>query len=189
MRADGAAQADGVEAELRERGAGGALLHQFQAVQAPARHSKRYTDAVRDFVDTAVYCWSLGATEESIRQLVTEENEDERSVTECAELVAIAWLTMEHAPSVKAENRRLTLSAASRKTAVEEHTADKWRGFVKMVLDGYYSRGIVWQEPSRLAAERELNPLAESESVHFLCERMRIIFWTLHRGCGVPAGF
>ena len=171
-----------VLSELRRLGVGEALLQRFRAVQQPARHDTRYTNALACFVDACIAAWSLGASEDSLHRFPPD-------ASDCADLVAVAWLTLEFAPSVKASNKRLTLSASARSTALSEDTRERWRGFVQLILDGYFSRGHVWQEPSRLAAERELNPHADAESIHTLSERMRVCFFTLNRGCGVPAGF
>lgn len=184
VRADGVT--DGpkrkpAEDALREEGMGMALLSRYRNLQEPAKRNTRYSEALAGFVDAAVIAYSLGATAEGVmKELegIGEGTEEERR--KCREMLAVSWLTIQVAPSVRQDCKRWTPSRA-----VGEEEESKWRGFVELIVDGYFTKGWVWYPLGRLYAERNLNPAAESEPAPVICERMRVVYQSLRQGCGM----
>ncbi|PNH06887.1 hypothetical protein TSOC_006682, partial [Tetrabaena socialis] len=140
----------------------------------PALANTLYSKAMEDFTASAVLAYECGHHEldvgEQLGRLPREELQrlEGFDPAECVALVCLVWITlMLSPPSVK---RWATVPAVSGPTLAQ------WRGFVAMIVDGYFERRMAWFPLDRLQLE-----LAAVQEL--VAERARVVYTTLEQVC------
>ncbi|KAG2423223.1 hypothetical protein HXX76_015480 [Chlamydomonas incerta] len=155
------------------------LARSYDRVQNPALSNVRYSIAVTDFTERAVLAYECGYTEADVAAALGRLAAAGRlaglqgfDAAECVSLVAVVWVTLALSPmSVK---RWATVAAVS------EPTLASWRGFVAMIVNGYFERRMAWYPLDRLQLELAAVQ-GRSMPQEVVAEHARIVFTTLEQ--------
>ncbi|KAG2427709.1 hypothetical protein HYH02_014540 [Chlamydomonas schloesseri] len=155
------------------------LARSYDRVQNPALSNVRYSIAVTDFIERAVLAYECGYAEADVAaalgrlaaagQLAGLQGFD---AGECVSLVAVVWVTLALSP--------LSVKRWATVAAVSEPTMSSWRGFVAMIVHGYFERRMAWYPLDRLALELSAVQ-GRSLPQEVVAEHARIVFTTLEK--------
>ncbi|GIL58474.1 hypothetical protein Vafri_13602 [Volvox africanus] len=127
------------------------LARRYYIVQNPALANQLYSKAVQEFTESAVLAYECGHNEADVDEQLGQLSEDDLrqlkdfDAAECLAMVCLVWITLMLSPqSVK----RWATTAA-----VSESTLTQWRGFVAMIVNGYFERRMAWFPLDRLQLE------------------------------------
>ncbi|KAG2483053.1 hypothetical protein HYH03_018082 [Edaphochlamys debaryana] len=154
-----------------------ALARAYADVQEPALANRTYTTAVEEFTQRAVEAYACGHNEADVQAALGVHAGELRGLkgfdeAEFAALVALVWVTLTLAPvSVR---RWATVSAVS------DSTLAQWKGFVAMIVEGYFFRRMAWFPLDRLALELAAVQ-GRSLPQELVAERARVVFTTLEQ--------
>ncbi|GLC65370.1 hypothetical protein PLESTF_000285900 [Pleodorina starrii] len=154
------------------------LARQYYFVQNPALANQLYSKAVEEFTESAVIAYECGHNEQDVDEQLGQLSEDDLKqlkgfdADECLAMVCLVWITLMLSPrSVK----RWAKSAA-----VSEATLTQWRGFVAMIVNGYFERRMAWFPLDRL--QLELSAVqGRSLPPELVAERARVVYTTLEQ--------
>ncbi|PNW87549.1 hypothetical protein CHLRE_02g141850v5 [Chlamydomonas reinhardtii] len=155
------------------------LARSYQRVQHPALSNVRYSIAVADFIEQAVLAYECGYAEPDVAAALGRLAAEGRlaglqdfDAAECVSLVAVVWVTLALSP--------MTVKRWATVAAVSEPTFASWRGFVAMIVNGYFERRMAWYPLDRL--QLELSAVqGRSLPQEVVAEHARIVFTTLEK--------
>ncbi|GLI61152.1 hypothetical protein VaNZ11_003436, partial [Volvox africanus] len=170
------------------------LARRYYIVQNPALANQLYSKAVQEFTEIAVLAYECGHNEADVDEQLGQLSEDDLrqfkgtppitcpsarpgprqdfDAAECLAMVCLVWITLMLSPqSVK----RWATTAA-----VSESTLTQWRGFVAMIVNGYFERRMAWFPLDRL--QLELSAVqGRSLAPELVAERARVVYTTLEQ--------
>ncbi|KXZ42760.1 hypothetical protein GPECTOR_120g427 [Gonium pectorale] len=154
------------------------LARRYYVVQNPALANQLYSKAVQEFTESAVLAYECGHNEQDVdEQLGLLPEEELRRLkgfdaAECLALVCLVWITLMLSPR--------TVRRWATASAVSEPTLKQWRGFVAMIVNGYFERRMAWFPIDRL--QLELSAVqGRSLPPDLVAERARIVYTTLEQ--------
>lgn len=153
------------------------LAKHFYEVQNPALSNRPYSLAVQDFTESAILAYECGYSEASLReQITTSQKSDENSLTidceDCLLCISIVWLTLMQSPS--------SVKRWASGAAVSDETLQSWKGFVAMIVNGYFEKRMAWFPIDRL--QLELSAVnGRTDSPDIVAERARLVYTTLEK--------
>ena len=190
------------------------LATAVHAVQAPARFSTRFADALRALADAGLEAYACGWTEGDVtRELVRAGSRDPGAPTDTeasVAYVALVWLTAEAAeaaaaaavagpppPSSSSSSVSLPapLSAPSSirrpaagrwasTAALSPATEAAWAGFVGLIVEANLRKGWVWFPLDRLSTELAASRGGSPPPPAAVAEWARVVYATLETLAG-----
>eukprot|EP00213_Chloropicon_mariensis_P003964 CAMPEP_0197479864 /NCGR_PEP_ID=MMETSP1309-20131121/36968_1 /TAXON_ID=464262 /ORGANISM="Genus nov. species nov., Strain RCC998" /LENGTH=146 /DNA_ID=CAMNT_0043021645 /DNA_START=187 /DNA_END=627 /DNA_ORIENTATION=+ len=139
------------------------MTRTFDTLQNPAVYNVRYSGALEEFVLTSILAYECGC---SMKVMSIEDNG-------CKEYVGLVWMTLERVPSAHGKRKRW-----SETDAVDHLFAERWKGFVQLICNAYFSKRMVWYPLDRLQLEMSIS-CGKSDPPELIAERARLIFTTL----------
>lgn len=152
------------------------LARCYYTMQHPALANTRYSKALEDFTQSAVLAYECGHAEgdldEQLGRLPPEDlsRMKDFNPAECLAMVCLVWVTLTLAPR--------TVRRWATGSAVSDATLARWRGFVGMIVTGYFEQRMAWFPLERLTLELSaVQDLALPPEL--VAERARVVFTVL----------
>eukprot|EP00899_Mesostigma_viride_P008139 jgi/Mesvir1/17326/Mv07720-RA.1 len=143
----------------------------FELVENPGSSGMSYDEAMKAFVRASILAYECGCSEDDLRTELglLKVPRDE----ECLRWTSLVWLAVILAP-------RATVFrwATSKPLPVDGATMAHWQGFVKLIVDAYFLKGMAWYPVRKLQME-QLVTEGRAEHPAVVSERMRLVFTTL----------
>ncbi|GIL81619.1 hypothetical protein Vretifemale_10630 [Volvox reticuliferus] len=154
------------------------LARRYYIVQNPALANQLYSKAVQEFTESAVLAYECGHNEADVDEQLGQLSEDDLrqlkdfDAAECLAMVCLVWITLMLSPQ--------SLKRWATTAAVSECTLTQWRGFVAMIVNGYFERRMAWFPLDRL--QLELSAVqGRSLPPELVAERARVVYTTLEQ--------
>ncbi|KAK9863315.1 hypothetical protein WJX84_001159 [Apatococcus fuscideae] len=148
------------------------IVEEFYAVQQPASYNIRYSEALKAFARSAILAYECGYSEDMMQQeLDGLDTHQGRDSTDCTVFLSLVWITIMLAPNKSI--RRWTQGAP-----VSDATLAAWRGFVSMIVDGWFEKRWAWYPINRLQMELSV-ATGRVEKPSVVAEMARIVYTTL----------
>ncbi|GAX78315.1 hypothetical protein CEUSTIGMA_g5757.t1 [Chlamydomonas eustigma] len=162
------------------------LVRLYFQMQCPALANKLYSDAIKDFTQQAILAYECGCNEADLcEQLQQSALTDKCGLShqrpaqaidmgQCLIAITLVWLTLMISPCNGSAKRWAT------GTAVSDLTVQRWKGFVSLIVDGYFDHRMAWYPLDRLGLE-VVASCGESETPDKIAEKARLVFTTLEQ--------
>lgn len=153
------------------------LAKHFYEVQHPALSNRPYSQAVQDFTDSAILAYECGYSESNLREQIQATEDVTKAANDldfddCVLCTSLVWVTLMIGPQ--------SVKRWASGSAVTEETLQTWRGFVSMIVNGYFDKRMAWFPLDRL--QLELSAVkGKAESPDIIAERARLVYTTLER--------
>ena len=148
-------------------------MRTFVRFRHPAKHNIVYSQALDEFVASAVLAYECGLDFTSLAQTLAEErwSMEELDRTELEIDTGLVWLALSnsHRPV-----KRLS-------TTEPEWSGEKdWLGFTLLIVNAYFIKRWAWFPLQQLQLEQRVT-LGRAEPQEIVAERARIVFQTLNK--------
>ncbi|KAK9819232.1 hypothetical protein WJX74_010056 [Apatococcus lobatus] len=148
------------------------IVEEFYAVQQPATYNIRYSEALKAFAHSAILAYECGYSEDMMQQELDGLGPQQgRDSTDCTVFLSLVWITIMLSPNKSV--RRWVQGAP-----VSEATLAEWKGFVGMIVDGWFEKRWAWYPINRLQMELSV-ATGRVERPSVVAEMARIVYTTL----------
>ncbi|KAK9794966.1 hypothetical protein WJX73_008481 [Symbiochloris irregularis] len=157
------------------------LAEEFLVVQQPARHNTPYKSALKAFAGSAILAYECGYSEDGFQKQFEHELQhlpagtplhlEAFDMDRCRFLLSLIWITIMLAP-------KRTVMRWSQGSPVEDSTLATWKGFVGMIVRGWFEKRWSWYPIERLQLELRMT---SGKAVHpaVVSEWAGVVFATL----------